>query len=269
LLESGDRELRNATSGEEVAIAVTPEEAHRALLDRSRRGFRFSPAHVLILVLMTAAVACALSGAPRSEVALVWGLAFVAIPLAGDIRRSTNLLLLYDFEPGQASQTHQRMLDVFQETMKSSRKEFVREGPRKDGFRPISGAAVTSNVSHQAPGIETNVAMPVLRSESRSIYLLPDCVLAFDDGERTPELIPYRDLIVEFGQSPVVEASPPDDAAVLYRANGSGGMSVAVYDWIRLATPAHDIALIQLSRPGTAVAFAEALEGAGAKLSRA
>ena len=266
--EGGDRELCEATS-DDGAPLTTPEDAHRALLDRLHAGGRLSGARLLLLVLLTIGLAGALMGVPRWMIVLAGVVGFVMIALAGNAERPREVLLLYDFEADDAGRRHQRVLEVFQKTMKCSRKEFVREGPLEGGFRPVSATPITSYVSCRAPRFETNVPMPVLRSAWRSIYLLPDGVLAFDDHERTEALVPYRDLIVEYGQSPVVEVSPPDDAALIYPPSGPGEIAVPVYDWIRLATRHRVIALMQLSKRGTAVAFAEALEGAGAKLLRA
>ena len=204
-----------------------------------------------------------------SEILLLTALALLAIGLAADGSRNRALVLFYDFEAGDAASAYQRVLDVFRETMTCSRKELVREGPLEGDFQSIRATSVTADLSSTAPGIETNVTMAVLQSAWRSIYLLPDCILTVDDRQQSVSLVPYRELIIESGQSPVIETSPPDDATVLSSSDEGSDVGVTVYDWIRLATPGHDIALIQLSKAGSAIAFAEALEGAGAKLVRA
>src|SRR5262249_51584776 len=159
------------------------------------------------------------------------------------------LVVFYDLESSRARQIFERILDGFRALRDSSRTELVDSGPVSGEFQPIRATSVSLTLSSRPPGLETNVATPLFSADFRSIYLLPDAVLAFEGRERRATLVLYRDLVIETGRSPVVEAVPANDAILVYDAGSRRDVSVVMYDWLRLAGPKGEIATIQLSKP--------------------
>lgn len=193
-------------------------------------------------------------------------------------RRRKTALILYNLESG-AENAYRKVNETFEKLNSANRKWHIdASGTARDSkYHAGAGTIIrrtTVEFDSKPPAfVRTNIPVPTIPVGKQILCFFPDRLLVFD-GPSTGA-VPYNSLRIDVQATRFIEAEkPPPDGEIVgttWRyANKDGGpdrrfkdneeLPILIYDDIHFSSPSGLNELIQISRSGIAIEFANAVK---------